>query len=207
MGAITMRRAIRDVAPPAWFKSSQWCNVLVVCCALWATVGSQAREPARAENTVKVLGAFSSVRHTGDDALGHVLQLWQEGDHVFGLLMVYTGAPSDPPTGLLEDVKFDPRTRQLSFSARLSTGLVTGRGYSRVPARDRFTFKGVLTRREVNGVLQRSNELFPNDRPTSESIRLRRSASYTELMTPPPTTYAAWKSWADEILKFRGPKW
>ena len=202
-----MRRPIRDVAPPAWFRSCGWCSAFVVCFALWATLGAQAREPARAENTVKVLGAFSSVRHTGDDAFGYALELWQEGNHVFGLLMVYTGAPSDPPTGLLEDVKFDPRTRQLSFSARLSTGLVSGRGYSRAPARDRFTFKGVLTRREVNGVLQRSNELFPNDRPTSARIRLRWSASSTELMTPPPATYAAWKTWADEILKFRGPKW
>jgi hypothetical protein len=84
------------------------------------------------------------------------------------LLLVYTGAPSDPPAGILEDVKFNPRSGNLSFSARLSTGLVYGRGYSGVASRDRFTFKGVLTRTRVTGTLMRSDELFPTDRLTSE---------------------------------------
>jgi hypothetical protein len=96
------------------------------------------------------------------------LELWKEGNRVFGLLLVYTGAPSDPPAGILEDVKFNPRSGNLSFSARLSTGLVYGRGYSGVASRDQFTFKGVLTRTQLTGTLMRSDELFPTDRLTSE---------------------------------------
>jgi hypothetical protein len=123
------------------------------------------------------------------------------------LLLVYTGAPSDPPAGILEDVKFNPRSGNLSFSARLSTGLVYGRGYSGVASRDRFTFKGFLTRTQVRGTLMRSDELFPTDRLTSERVRLRRSELLTQVMLPPPATYSDWKTWADEILRRSGPKW
>ena len=162
---------------------------------------------ASAMGQVEVLGTFSNVRHTEEHAYGYSLRLWKEGNQLFGLLSVYTGEPSDPPVGILEDVKFDPRTGQLSFSARLSTGLVYARNYSGVPSRDRFTFKGVLTRRQVTGTLTRSDQLFPNARPTSERIKLRRSESETQLMIPPPSTYPAWKVWADDILERRGPKW
>lgn len=163
------------------------CNLIVICCAPQTVLTSaQDRAPVRAERRVRIVGAFSHVKHTGDDAFGYSLQLWQEGDQLFGLLSVYTGAPSDPPTGVLEDVKFDPRTGQLSFSARLSTGLTYGGGYSGVPSRDRFTFKGVLTRSGVNGVIQQANELNQNARPTSTRVRLHRSAAYTQLMAPTP---------------------
>jgi hypothetical protein len=71
---------------------------------------------------VKVLGNFSGVKHAHGDAFGYALKLWKEGGRVFGLLLVYTGAPSDPPTGILEDVKFDPRSGKLSFSSRYRPG-------------------------------------------------------------------------------------
>lgn len=182
------------------------CAVLLVSCALSPVAASQAQVPARA-GTVKVLGNFSGVKHAHGDAFGYALDLWKEGGRVFGLLLVYTGPPADPPTGILEDVKFDPRSGQLSFSARLSTGIVYSRGYSGVPSRDRFTFKGVLKRTQVIGTLTRSNELFPSERPRSEKVRLRRSEVLTQVMIPPPETYTAWKNWADEILRRRGPKW
>jgi len=202
-----MRRLIRKATSAARRQPAFLCGSLILIC--WATVFTPAQDQAspKPEDLVRIVGAFANVRHTREDAFGYALQLWQQGDQLFGLLNVYTGAPSDPPAGLLEDVKFDPRTRRLSFSARLSTGLTYGGKYSGVPSRDRFTFNGVLTKTEVSGVMQQANELFPNERPTSKRIRLRRSASYTQMMTPAPPTYSAWKTWADEMLKFRGPKW
>lgn len=160
-----------------------------------------------AVSKIEVLGAFSSVRHTGDDAFGYMVKLWKEGDHVFGLFSVYTGAPYDPPTGILEDVKFDPRTRRLSFTTRASTGLVSSQEHRGVPSRDRYKFAGVLTRRQLTGNLSHTNDLFPKRRPTSERVRLRWSALLTDVMLPPPSTYSAWKTEADEILQRRGPKW
>lgn len=168
---------------------------------------SQARGTAKAATRIEVVGSFSNVKSTHDDALGYVIKLWKQGNQHFGLLLVYSGPQADPPTGILENIKFDSRTRQLSFSARLSTGVVYSREHSGVPSRDRFRFEGVLTSRQVSGSLTRSNDLFPDQQPTSERITLRQSQSLTRLMLPPPSTYSAWKTWADEILQRRGPKW
>jgi hypothetical protein len=160
-----------------------------------------------AANPVKVLGNFLAIRHAGEDASGYSLKLWKQGNQIFGLLSVYTGPPNDPPVGILEDVKFDPHNGLFSFSARLSTGVVSGRGYQRVASRDKFHFKGTLTRSEVTGLLKNSDALFPSDPPRSNRIKLRRSADLTLLMVPPPATYSEWKVWADKILQRRGPKW
>ena len=179
---------------------------LLISCAL--LLAPELRSSAQPAATVQVLGNFSNVRRAGeDDALGYTLRLWKEGNKLFGLFAAYVGPPADPPVGILEDVKFDPRTGRLSFSARLSTGLVSGPGYDRVASRDRFVFKGVLIRREVRGTLKRSNDLFPDRRLESEKIRLRRSQFLTELMMPPPPSYSEWKTWADEVLQRSGPKW
>ena len=201
-----MRLIILNVRPRGWLEPVLWCLLLLVSCGL-ASAPSQARASAQAANTVEVLGNFSNVRQSGDDAFGYSLQLWKEGTQIFGLFNVYIGPPADPPVGILEDVKFDPRSRQFSFSARLSTGVVSGQGYSGVASRDRFTFRGVLTRSEVSGTLQHSNDLFPDRRPQSKRIRLRRSQFLTEVMIPPPPTYSEWKTWADGILQRSGPKW
>jgi hypothetical protein len=181
---------------------SLWC-VLVVLLGVFTCSPLDAQAPAK---PVAVVGTFLNVKYIADDAVGYSLRLWKQGNQIFGLLSVYTGPPSDPPTGILEDVKFDPRTRKFSFSARLSTGLVSGRGYSRVPSRDRFSFSGVLTGKEVSGVLKHADELFPGDRPESKGVRLKYSKALTEDMHPAPATYAEWKVWADEVLERRGPK-
>jgi hypothetical protein len=168
---------------------------------------AHAGEPIKAAGTVEVIGGFSSITHAEGDAFGYAIELWKDGDQIFGLLLVYVGPPADPPTGILEDVKFDPKTKRLSFTTRMTTGLLYSRDYAGVPSQDRFKFEGVLTRRHVIGVLRQSDDLAPEFRPTSKRIRLRRSALFTELMVPPPATYSAWRSWAEEILKRRGPKW
>ena len=183
---------------------SNWFNRIIVLLLLAVL---PAGAPANAASKVKVLGTFSGVRRSGDDAFGYAVQLWKEGDRIFGLLLVYTGAPADPPTGILEDIKFDPRTRRLSFTTRVTTGLVYSQKYRGVPSRDRFSFAGVLGRRQLTGNLSHTDDLSPEERPTAKRIKLRWSAFMTEIMLPPPPTYSAWKTEADEILQRRGPKW
>ena len=189
-----------------FFRVALWVVVVVLCAAL-ICVPLQAQKPAKTAGGVQVVGGFLNVKHVGDDALGYSLRLWKQGDQIFGLLSVYVGPPSDPPMGLLEDVKFDSRTKSFSFSARLSTGLVYGRGHSGIPSRDRFTFSGVLTRKEVRGVLRRADELFSGDGLESKRVRLSCSEELTELMIPAAGSYAEWKTWADEALQRSGPKW
>lgn len=176
-------------------------------CYAVCVVGPSQIAFSQAAQKVRVLGNYSNVKPVGDDAFGYSLQLWKEGNRIFGLFAVYTGAPADPPVGILENVQFDPHTRQLSFSARLSTGVRYIGPDSRSPTRDRFSFSGVLTAKEVTGTLIQTDELVPQNRPTSSRIRLRWSSSLTQVLTPPPATYSEWKSWADEILRRRGPRW
>ena len=180
---------------------------VLICGVLLTLVVFPAGVPVNAVSKVEVLGAFSNVRHTGDDAFGFMVKLWKEGNRVFGLFSVYTGAPADPPTGILEDVRFDSRTRRLSFTTRASTGLVYSQEYRGVPSRDRYKFEGVLTRRQLTGNLSHTNDLFPERRSESKRLRLRWSAFMTDVMLPPPATYAAWKTEADDILQRHGPKW
>ncbi len=178
------------------------------CVVFLCAFAASATPQVSPSDPIKVLGAFQHISHTTEDAFGYSLQLWKQGNRVFGLFYTYVGPPSDPPVGLLEDVKFDPRTHQLSFTARLSTGVrSSGAGKWDVPSRDRFSFRGVLTGREVVGTLKESDDLSPQIPPRSKRIRLRRSVASTELMIPPPATYSEWKTWADEILERRGPKW
>lgn len=178
--------------------------LILACCAVTPT---QTTRPTaqKAATSVIVLGDFQNVRHFRDDAFGYRLQLWRDKQQIFGLLFVYTGAPYDPPAGILEDVKFDPHTDQFSFSARLSTAF-SREGERWVPTRDRFTFKGVLKRNEVIGTLQQVNVLRQQS-PVHQRIKLRRSRASTQDLMPPPGSYAAWKQWADEILRRRGPNW
>lgn len=185
----------------AAFRNLPKLKRILVCGVLLALV------PATAQGKIEVLGAFSGVKHAHGDAFGYAVRLWKEGDQIFGLFLVYTGAPYDPPTGILEDVKFDPRTGRLSFFTRASTGLTYSQEHRGVPARDRFKFEGVLTRRQLRGNLSHTNELFPDKPATSKRIRLRWSAFQTDVMRPPPQTYSAWKTSVDEILRRRGPKW
>jgi|GEM_PF-2345949 len=199
-----MTRLTRNNSKQAAFR---YFNRILVCCVLWPVVMVHAGTPVRAASKVEVLGAFSSIAHTEEDAFGYAVELWKEGDQIFGLLFVYVGPPADPPTGMLEDVKFDPATGHLSFTARITTGLAYSRDYVGVPSRDRYKFEGIFTRRQLIGKLSHSNDLWPEERPMSSRIRLRWSAFNTELMTPPPPTYSTWRIWADEILKRRGPRW
>ncbi|MGH8247884.1 MAG: hypothetical protein ACREUU_15800 [Gammaproteobacteria bacterium] len=50
----------------------------------------------------------------------------------------------DTPTGMLEDVMFDPKTRRLAFRAKLSIGMAYLGPGKETPARDLFVFEGVL---------------------------------------------------------------
>jgi hypothetical protein len=181
--------------------------ILVLACCLVSPAQTTKTKAAKAARSVAVLGDFENIRHFTEDAEGYRLQLWREGKHVFGLLSIYTGAPYDPPTGMLEEVKFDPRTRQFSFSARLSLGS-THNGEKWVATRDGFTFKGVLGRNEISGTLRQYDLFLPQSTPLSKRIKLRRSRVATQEMLPPPESYAAWKQWAEEsILSQLGPKW
>ena len=173
-----------------------------------ASIGncSQVRQTSTRAEKIEVLGAFSNIKHIGDHVYGYTLELWQQGSNLFGLFVSQSGQTGDPPIGLLEDVRFSRKTKRLSFRARLTTGLISKGNLHLVPSRDIFYFSGVLARNKIMGTLKISNALFPDEPPAIKRITLSKSAAMTQVMLS-PGTYDEWKSWSDDILRRRGPKW
>lgn len=167
----------------------------------------QATAPAgssREAPPLAFMGEFSNVRHTAEHAYGYSVQLWRESDKVFGLFTAASGPATDVPCGLLEDVRFDPATGALSFTAKLSVATIyLGKGRQE-PTHDRFTFKGTLRDNALAGVLTHVDELQPKSKPTSKRLRLPRTSTPSTIEA---ATHEDWKRAADAILKARGPKW
>jgi len=162
-----------------------------------------AQNPSRA---IRAIGEFSNVRHTEDDhAYGYAIELWSDGDSVLGLIFVSAGLEGDAPAGALENVRFDSRTGALSFTAKLSTGVVILPGGRQEPTRDLFEFSGTLTATALTGTIQRSDQLRPGRAVSRERVQLKIQPQAAAVFTA--ASYAEWKGRADEILKHRGPKW
>jgi hypothetical protein len=152
---------------------------------------------------IVTLGTFCNSRHAEDHTDGYTVQLWRQGDRVFGFLSV-EALSGDGPIGSLYNVKFEERVGKLSFEAKLTTGMRLLADNSQQPSRDVFRFRGVLVKDTLAGNLTHSDLLDPASGETPIRIRLQKQAP--EAMTE-PKTYAEWKTAAEEILKLRGPKW
>jgi hypothetical protein len=149
------------------------------------------------DGRIAAVGAFKNECSTSEIPYCYSVDLWRQGDIVFGFFTSEL-MDADNPTGLLEDTKFEPQTGRLSFKARLSIGEVApGK-----PSRDFFEFAGKLEKLALVGTLKISNRLQPTTAPTTRSVRFRRNGEGAT-----PATYADWKKAADEIMKFRGPRW
>lgn len=164
------------------------------------------RAPAQSSGAVKRLGVFTNMRFTKEHQYGYSVELWQESGRVFGLLLVSDGLAGDTPTGLLEDVAFDPKTGKLSFRARLSTASTFNKNNEQVPTRDLYRFDGTLRGQTLAGVFEHSDAANETAAATKKRVTLRRSKSESSSMIQ-ATSYDDWKREADEILKLRGPKW
>lgn len=157
-------------------------------------------------NPILTIGAFTNMRYDQEHAYGYKADLWRERNRIFGFFLSSQGLKGDTPTGLLEDVRFNPRTGQFAFRARLTTSLFSNRVFHRVPSRDVFRFRGVLRGDRMIGTLEIANALTPAEAPRREEIKLKRSKKESEVMVE-AQSYDDWKSKAEKILKFRGPKW
>lgn len=172
---------------------------LVTIAALMANIGA-AQNPAA---EVTAIGEFFNSRYAEDHTDGYTVQLWRQGETVFGLLTV-EALSGDGPMGSLYNVKFEERSGKLSFEAKLSTGTRLMADNSQQPSKDLFRFRGVIAKDTLTGNLTHSDLLDPASGETSVKIHLQRQASpwMTALKS-----YAQWKAAADELLKTRGPKW
>jgi hypothetical protein len=147
---------------------------------------------AQGPRPLTFVGEFSNMRYTEEHAYGYSVQLWREGAAIFGLFLASQGLAGDTPTGLLDDLKYDPRSGQLSFKAKLTMGVDA----RQQPSHDLFEFDGKLGAAAVSGILKRA--------AASERINLRKLPPDAAL---PQRTYDDWKRQTDEVLRRRGPKW
>jgi len=192
--SVAYRRAARA-------KNPFWLFGLLVGLVITPVLKS-AEDSAR---PVAVVGHFTNMTYAGEHAYGYAVQLWRQGDGLLGLFLASEGLEGDTPTGLLEDVKFDPGSGEISFRARLSVGVVYSKKRHGVPSRDLFEFAGVLAGTRLRGTVKRSDALDPEEPPRSDKVVLLRSKSNEGMEAF--KSYAEWKISADEILKARGPKW
>jgi hypothetical protein len=150
------------------------------------------------EDSLTALGTFTNRKGDGEHAWGYEVDLWKQDDEIFGLI---TGAndlmlDGDPPSGFLEDVKYDPKTGRISFRSKLS---ISGDSH------DIYEFAGVLTAKQLTGVITVTEE---NCRDCREKVRvvLPRSREESEELEE-YKTLEDWNAYKDPILKRRGPNW
>jgi hypothetical protein len=167
---------------------------------------SSAVHQSQSPKHIVTIGAFSNMRYDSEHAYGYKVELWRERNRIFGFFLASQGLKGDTPTGLLDDVRFNPRTGQLAFRARLTTSLFSNRDFHMVPSRDVFQFRGVFKGDRMIGTLEIANALTPAEAPRREKVKLKISQSESEVLIE-AQSYDDWKSQAEKILKFRGPKW
>lgn len=157
---------------------------------------------------ISVVGTYTNMRHTEEHSYGYTVELWKQGNNrVFGFILASNGLSGDTPTGLLEDVKFEPESGKLSFRARLTTGLIYNERLKElIPSQDIFKFSGTLNKDSLAGVLEISNTLLSDKSPIRKEIKLLFSVAETQQLQP-FSSYEDWEKMAKDILKFRGPKW
>ena len=172
----------------------------------WTAVGRSddcGAIPAAAKITE--IGAFSNLRHTDEHAYGYTVMLWRSGNCVFGLFESAAGLAGDTPIGELQQVKYEPKKGSLSFTAKLTTGVVRS-AQGDEPSHDLFKFEGTLRSKRVAGVIVHAQPDHPAPEPAREKVELPASSDAAEFMHG-PATYGEWRETWQPVLKFRGPKW
>ena len=181
-------------------------TLLVWCCA---GAGARADDCGAIPATAKIaeIGAFSNMRYTEEHAYGYTVMLWRAAECVLGLFESSEGLAGDTPIGELQGVKYDQQKGALSFSAKLTMGVVSlggSKGFE--PSRDLFTFDGDLRATGLTGVVTHGTQNNPGFTPIRNKVVLLPSKEEAEFMHG-SGTYGEWRDKWQPVLRFRGPKW
>lgn len=151
------------------------------------------------------------MRYTEEHAYGYTVELWRSADCLFGFFLSSSGLMGNTPTGQIENINYDEKISTISFSARLTEGLLlssTAPAFSFVPSQDVYEFTGVLHEKSLRGTLR---HIIKNDLPDAqpidpEAVALPLSHKDSKEMQS-LLTFSQWELVAKHILKTRGPKW
>ncbi len=153
------------------------------------------------QTAVRFVGTYSNVVYTAEHEYGYTAELWREQGHLQGLLFVSAGLQGDKPAGRLENIREE--LGRLSFRAKLSVGWSQVNGKD-VPARNLFTFSGVLSAGELRGVITESEGWHPQLPVKREDVVLRLRPGASPF---PEGSREEWERWIGVVLQARGPKW
>jgi hypothetical protein len=153
---------------------------------------------------IRFVGNFSTIKTTNARRYGSQVVLWQYKNTVVGIFYNADGQTGDLPRGIIQNVKLNPKSGNLSFEAKLTTGLHSCTEHTNVPSQDLFIFNGVLRKSTLKGRLTQKEalhdtEVFSNAKTTFKHEIQPRFDSYDSL--------EAWQRYVDTELKQSGPKW
>ena len=156
-------------------------------------------------------GAWSNVRVSkGEDphASGIEVEIREHNGTLVGFLSEYVGPVADPPVGKLESIRFDEKTGFITFTSKLSVGVVpAAAGNTWVPSKNVYDFKGAIGKTGLTGTLRRKSvQEDGTGLAYEENIQLKtRTATDADQVSS--ESFEDWiKRWT-ELLKTRGPKW
>ena len=149
---------------------------------------------------IRAIGEFSNIDPAAGRASSYSVDLWRVDNSVEGLLMVHNGQKGDPPTAMLDDVSFKPRTGALSFTVKMTTGCDVLPGLKLKPARESLEFSGVLSDEILKGKMSRRDLDRSESSPTFQEVELARRPDASLLQAG---SYSEWKDKAEEMARTR----
>ncbi len=186
---------------------------LIATALAMLTVHSSASEciqSLKAGSHVTAIGAFSNMRFTEEHAYGYIVELWRAEDCVFGLFLSSSGLMGDTPTGRIENISYDRNTRNISFGARLTTGVIpasTAPSSAWIPSQDAYRFNGILGNNSLDGTLSHEILNYPGNK-TFASEKLSLPLTHDKnIGIQDYSAFSEWEAYAKLVLRYRGPKW
>lgn len=135
---------------------------------------------------------------TGEHCSGWTIELWKTGISFVGILDHHRGLCGDPPTGILEDVSYDPKSGSISFTSKISDAWdADGK-----PTCDLLSFEGHLSDVKLVGLMKWRSAGISQP---PESLELPR-AKADPFGNREYDSIASWRKSRADALKFRGPR-
>ena len=151
---------------------------------------------------IRHVGSFENWRFTEEHQYGYGLQVFKQGENLFGLFRFADGhLAGDVPIGILEEVKLDAATGAFSFSSKMSLGMISASEHSR----DLFMFSGKMQPTQVEGTVERRNAAGRGSSLGSRRLVLRPAPP--EETRANPTSCADWIKLWEPVFEAWGPKW
>ena len=139
-------------------------------------------------------------------ATGFELTLWRYQGKLLGYLSQYVGQIADPPIGEVENLILDEKSPRVSFTAKMSIGLVYSEEEKKwAPSKDLYLFKGIIGADRIEGSFEREVQTGKEWVAMKEDVILKGCRGPDEFWDN--KNYQEWKQFYAGILKSRGPKW